>query len=400
MNIDDGRVLAIGGGMLADGEFQFDGAEASQFIRPAEWMIEVRSDPRRLGTQFGLRPNPRRDADGLWSADWPIHSVAFQSPLPPLDQLLDFPSFALSSDGVPSDRVRFDLAGEHTSFAWVIVDYVSGSAKGREMLRGVARLLGIEVVRTAEALEFQIEAPVDDPMRGDEAAAPFTVRVTAKLSFATMALAGSGLWWRGGPDRWALPTPEQTGPLAEVLTLDRAGGAPYFAGALDLGPAQPDFTRGGWVHAYLSDRRLRLRSQTDFSSSRGFVSGSNLGPELVFHNLGTAAWKELLADGDEAVLEQSGAGIGEVQGVTGRDVGETGPHEQPITAVRIRLSRSEEGLRIAFDGQLGKMRQTPRQAPLGPEFHGDFLVPTAFLFARGINLLNQWGERQKRLGKG
>ena len=72
MNIDDGRVLAIGGGMLADGEFEFEGAEAHQFARPSEWMIEVRDGPGRHGTQFGLRANPRRDADGLWSADWPI----------------------------------------------------------------------------------------------------------------------------------------------------------------------------------------------------------------------------------------------------------------------------------------------------------------------------------------
>ena len=130
----------------------------------------------------------------------------------------------------------------------------------------------------------------------------------------------------------------------------------------------------------------------------GFVAGNNFGPDLIFDNLGTAAWKEMLAEADEAMLEQSGAGIGHVQGVTGRDAGEVGPHIQPISAVHIRLRRSEDGLRISFDGLLGDARQKPSQPLLGPEFHGDFVIPTAFLFARGIHLRDQWRERQRRLG--
>jgi hypothetical protein len=66
------------------------------------------------------------------------------------------------------------------------------------------------------------------------------------------------------------------------------------------------------------------------------------------------------------VLEQAGADIGRVQGVTGRDAGDVGPQMQPIFAVRMRLSRSEEGLRIGFDGTLDDVRQTPTQPPSGP----------------------------------
>lgn len=69
----------------------------------------------------------------------------------------------------------------------------------------------------------------------------------------------------------------------------------------------------------------------------------------------------MLVDADDVVLEQAGAGIGHVQGVTGRDAGEVGPHIQPISAVRIRLSRSEEGLRMGFDGgsaTFGKRRRS------------------------------------------
>jgi len=119
MNLDDGRVLASSGDMLADGTFDFEGAEAPQFLHAADALIAVRSGPGRHGTRFELVANARRDADGLWSAGSALHSVSFQSTLPPLDQLLDFPSFALSSEGVPSDVTRFELLAEHSAFAWV-----------------------------------------------------------------------------------------------------------------------------------------------------------------------------------------------------------------------------------------------------------------------------------------
>jgi hypothetical protein len=298
---------------------------------------------------------------------------------------------------VPSDRVRFELSAEHSHFAWVAVDKFASEEALRPAIIGGARTVAIEVSRSAEAFDFAIEARVDEPKRGETPAAPFTVRVAAKLTFATMALAGSRLWWRGGAQRWSSPAEDQSGPLARVLTLDSAGGTPYFRGSLDLGTGQRDYARGPWVRAQVSEHNLRLTPQRELGRSMGFGAGNNYGPDLIFDNLGIAAWKEMLADADEAVLQQAGPGIGHVQGVTGRDAGEVGPHIQPISAVHIRLARSEDGLRISFDGRLGDVRQKPSQPLLGPEFHGDFLIPTAFLFARGIHLRDQWRERQRRL---
>ena len=399
MNIDDGRVLASSGEMLADGEFQFEGAEAPQSLRPVGAMVAVRSSAGWFASEFALVGNARCDADGLWSADRPVHSLAFQTTVPPLDQLLDYPSFALSSAGVPSHRVRFELSAEHSHFAWVAADRVLGEEALRPSLIGGARTVAIEVTRTAEAFDFAIEARVDEPKRGEIRAAPFAVRVTAKLTLVTLALAGSRLWWRGGAERWSSPAEDQSGPLAQVLTLDSAGGTPFFRGTLDLGKDQRDYSRGPWVRAQLSEHSLRLTPHRELRRSRGFVAGNNYGPDLIFDNLGSAAWKEMLGNADQAMLEQAGAGIGHVQGVTGRDAGEVGPHIQPISAVRVRLRRSEEGLRISFDGKLGDVRQKPSQPLLGPEFHGDFFIPTAFLFARGIRLGDQWIERQRRLAK-
>ena len=167
MNIDDGRVLASSGAMLADGTFQFEGAEALEYPRPAGAMVAVRSRPGWFATEFVMVGNARCDADGLWSADWPVHSLAFQTTVPPLDQLLDYPSFALSSAGVPSHRVRFELSAEHSHFAWVTVDRPSIEEALRPTLIGGARTVAIEVSRTAEAFDFAIEARVDEPKRGE-----------------------------------------------------------------------------------------------------------------------------------------------------------------------------------------------------------------------------------------
>ena len=161
MNIDDGRVLASNGAMLADGEFQFEGAEAHEFLRPAGAMVAVRSRPGRWGTDFALVGNARCDADGLWSADPPVHSLALETTCPPLDELLDVPSFALSNAGVPSDRVQFELSAKHSDFARAVVDSVFGDGRRRDALVGVARTLAIQVRRTAEAFEFAIEARVN-----------------------------------------------------------------------------------------------------------------------------------------------------------------------------------------------------------------------------------------------
>ena len=396
MNIDDGRIFAPFGDMLAEGEFRFEGKEAAGFLPAPDAMIAIQTKAGLHGTQFHLVPNARRDADGLWSADQQVHALSLSTTLPALDKLLEFPSFALSSEGMPSNRTRFDLTTEHSAFAWVAVDTVFGV---RESLLGNAAAGSIDVRRDADGFEFLIEARVDEPKRREVRAPPFTVRVRARLSFATLALAGSPLWWRGGPDCWSEQAIDQWGPLAEVLTLDRAGGTPYFRGTLDLGAGQPEYSRRPWVKAWVSEHQLRLSPHGELRASKGFVSGNNNGPDLIFQNLGSVAWKAMLADGDEAVLEQSGAGIGHVEGVTGRSAYDDGPHEQPISRVRTRLSRSDQGLRIRFDGEFGEMRQKPSQPALGPEFHGDFLVPTAFLFARGIWLRDQWAERRKRLGQ-
>ena len=401
MNIEEARVLASRGAMLADGAFEFEGADASDFLQPPNAMVAIRDWPGR-GTEFGLVGNARRDPDGLWSADWPVHSIALQSTVPVLERLLDYPSFAASSDGSRSDVVRFDLSAEHSAFAWVVLDSVYMTEPRREAIRGTASIVSIEAKRNADGFTFTIEATVDEPKRGEEQLAPIKVRATASLSFATMALAGSSLWWRGGPDCWGNPQRaeggEKLGPLAAALTLDRAGGTPFFKGTLELGPNLPDVYRGTWVQAQVYGRRMILRPQREPTRlAGGFCSGMNMGPDLVLHNFGPETWAELLADSDEGELIQSGSGIGFSQRVTGRDVGDEGPHEQPITMLRTRLRRAVEGLAVSLIGELGPIRQkNPHHPPLGPDFGVEFVVPTQLLFVRGIVLGGMYQERQQR----
>lgn len=134
-------------------------------------------------------------------------------------------------------------------------------------------------------------------------------------------------------------------------------------------------------------------------SGSGLFEGSRSEPQPEFYNLGTAKWQRMLKDQDEAAFEQIGAGIGHVEGVTGREGGEIGPHQQAITALQLQLSRSAEALRIYFKGTLGALFQDPVKPPLGPEFSGEFIVPAVFLFARGIATSAQWQERKQQLGQ-
>lgn len=123
------------------------------------------------------------------------------------------------------------------------------------------------------------------------------------------------------------------------------------------------------------------------------------GAQISFNTLGSAVWKQMLGNRDQAAFALSGAGIGHVDGVTGKDAGEMGPHRQDITALQGQLTRSEAGLHIAFRGTLGSLNQEPVTSPLGPEFEGDFMIPAVFLFARRMALGSHWPERQRLLSK-
>jgi len=361
-------------------------------------MVMVHQWPSQ-GTEFALVGNARRDADGLWSADWPIHSVRLHPTLPPIDQLLDFPSFALSAEGVPSNSCRFDLAAEHSAFAWVALDAVYGLDRQRESLLGDAQKLAIEVTRDPKGFELALEAKLLEPKRGQVRVAPLSVRVRVRLSLATTAVAGSRLWWRGGAERWESQGDERPTELDKTLVLGRHGGTPFFEGTLDLGPNLPEVYRGTWVEAHIFGRRLTLTPQREPKRlPGGFYAGHSTGPQLVLNNFGPDSWKELLADQDEAELIQSGSGIGFSQRVTGRDVQDEGPHEQPITMMRTRLRRTDEGLAVSLVGELGPIRQAnPHYDPLGPDFGVEFLIPTTLLFARGIQIGDMYQQRKRWL---
>ena len=120
---------------------------------------------------------------------------------------------------------------------------------------------------------------------------------------------------------------------------------------------------------------------------------------MSFNTLGSMVWKQMLGNRDQAAFAVSGAGIGHLDGVTGKDAGEIGPHRQDITALQAELTRSEAGLHIAFRGTLGSLNQEPVRSPLGPDFEGDFMIPAVFMFVRQMALGSHWPERQRSLGK-
>ena len=93
MNIDEGRILALNGAMLADGTFEFEGEEARSLLAPPNAMVMVRPFEGLGSSEIALVGNARRDVDGFWSSDWPVHSIRLEKNVAPLERLLDYPSF-------------------------------------------------------------------------------------------------------------------------------------------------------------------------------------------------------------------------------------------------------------------------------------------------------------------
>lgn len=396
MNIDEACVTARGD-MLATGTISFEGPEADRLLVVPDAMIAIR---HLYGTEFTVVPNARREADGLWTHDWQVHSIRLEGPFHDLPRVLDS-GFRLSETGTLPDRTSFDLHAEHGQVAWVALDTTYKG--GQKSLLGQASRASIAVRRDAHGLDFTIVADLAAPKRGEKRAAPIRATINARLSFATMALAGSSLWRPTGESVDGNTRPLQTGPLAARLTLDDFGGTPLLRGDLALGPRYAEQSPGPWYRASFQKQRLFLEPRTLYGGEQGFVTAhsSLLLPQLVIEQLGSEQLKTLLSEDDETiVMERRGAGIGHVAGITGRDAGEYGPHKQPITSLQIRLSRSAAGLEMRLDGELGPIRQlTPSQPPLGPELRGVFHVPAPLLFARGWASGGMFDERKRLLAQ-
>jgi len=396
MNIDEGRILALNGAMLAEGSFEFEGEEAATLTCPPDALVAVRPIDG-IGTEISLVGNARKDAAGFWSADWQIHALTFQRNMPTLRGLLDSPGF--SKDG-RSVRLQFEC--EDGGLAWAALGTVYPRPPEGHSVLGYAGSVAVEVERTADGLRFAIQASSDLLKRGDTPAPALTIRISFFLTLSTLALGGR-LWAADHRIIDLTGDSPPAGPLGRVLTLHENGGLPYFEGVLDLGPNQPDDFRGSWIFARLFATGLQLTPERPprRMSSGFYKSFSNDGPDLLLRNVGLESWKEMLGNAKEADLVQSGSGIGYLQGVTGPSAGEIGPHIQPVRLLRTQLRLRDDGLKVWLSGEVGEIeQQEPRRPPLGPEFSVDFLVPTAFFFARGMAFGDMYRERKQKLQDG
>ena len=397
MNIDEGRILALTGAMLADGTFEFEGEEAASLPSPPNAMVMVREFDGLDKVEIALVGNVRRDADGFYSADWQSHAVTLQANMPSLHGMLEYRSF-------PADthlaRLHFDA--EKGGLAWCAFD-MNYKVQPSRTIRGFASHIDVKIERLPDGVRFHIDVLADQLERDEGPVSPLKLRIAFTLTFSTIALAGSRLsLGRHGAIWNAHGDGVEPGPLGRALKLDYFGGRPFFDGRLDLGPALPDFYRGNMVAAnffgceYSQSILWPQRNPTRMPS--GFYNGDSGRPQLVLNHFGPARWKDMLGDGDEAELIQRGSGIGYSQRVTGPSTQDEGPHIQLITMMRTRLMRTEEGLAVSVLGELGPYdSQKPAYEPLGPEFSLEFFVPTAFFFARGMTFGKMWQERKQRL---
>ena len=104
----------------------------------------------------------------------------------------------------------------------------------------------------------------------------------------------------------------------------------------------------------------------------------------------------MLENREDAEVSLSGAGLGHVDGQTGRSVGECGgPMRQPISRLRLSLKRSRDGLLVRGEGALEPLAPDPGARSLGPDLSFDFLIPRAWILARGLPLHDFRTDRKK-----
>lgn len=202
MNINDGRLVALTGAMLAEGTFAFRGVDTDGFRKPRNPMVGVQLAQGSHHKQFNLYDSPTRDSDGFWTATSALHSVTLLGPMPSLDRLIDYPSFGQSPDPEDRRRMKVHMSADNSAFAWVALDQ-HYSPPIRPALTGTAAAITVEASREGDALAFKIALRVDEPVRGDLRSSPFDVEVTARLNLATLALAGSRLLSSVGAGQWS-----------------------------------------------------------------------------------------------------------------------------------------------------------------------------------------------------
>ena len=392
LRVDEIAVRPLDGGVFAEGTLALRAASGEVIVASASGEpVGVTCRASGWRTSLMLFDRIVQAPDGFRDAGPPRMQVSFEQTVPDL--------FAMLGSTAQAGRHRMSAEGTRlVSVRWLSAE---PRERGHRDLYADGFALDLRLAVEVDGLRVAFEAPIVPSRNLPEQTLPFDAAVLSGdvlLPAAWCRLQGFVLpigFPGGGYTSTGPWTPSGPG-LGSVAA--NSHGAPFCEGKIDWGSRRGD-TTGPYVELFLRGRELVARPASKLSRvESGFATGSrdwSDGPELALHS-GFEDWALMLEDREQAEIAMKGTGIGHVDGQTGRSVGECGGHmRQPIRFLRLRLERRRDGLLVAGEGALEPLAGDSAGRSLGPELRFEWLVPRAWILARGLPIRGFREDRKK-----
>ena len=394
MQLADLPILARDGSVLVEGELGVYDERGAAVVRSTPGcLIGVAIRSRPFGsTKLLLFGKTQRGADGFHGAARPLLAVDFEEAVPDLFTLL---SRMYDGDG----RLRIASDAFRVTSANFAAPKTGGQDSGDIYLAG--RELNLRLVAETRGWRIRFEGPLGPTDVGNQT-----------LLFGAGTLAGDFLipdvycllggsprhisypaWGRETAGTWA-----PAGPGLGSVAVDTSG-RPFCPGTIDWRQTPGGFHphKGPFVLLQLGEHEFAARPARNLKRlANGFADceDHNGGPLMTIFT-GHADWSRMLEQSDSAEIDLSGAGLGHIDGDTGRDAYEYGSKRQAILNLRLTLKRSRDGLLVEGRGGLAPLARSEGTPSLGPDLRFSLQIPRAWILARGLPLPRFWDDRRK-----
>ena len=381
------------GSVLTDGQLALDAGEALRELIILPPFAALGVNPRPSGTsvlRIDAYERVLRGADGLYAAPAPCASIEFSANVPPLHQLIGM----YAAEG----RKAIQLVSEGLPLATVCLPFRNPEADKSRIAFLQCDRVAIELEFTGEGLTIRFAARISSMI-----SPPPGLDLAGTVLHGELLLCGKGLTLLGLPSRGDPNIRSESRPLSvEALRqaeLGIAGTAFQLAeGHADWGQDGSNrHPRGPFLMLHLAERETGMRPYAQAVIQHdGKVAGTGAetgGPYLRLA-LGLADFARMLEHEDSAACTLRGAGIGHIEGRTGRDAYEEGSLRQEIGQIDLRLTRSAEGLQLEAVGELLPLPPSASDASLGPRLSFGFFLPRTLILARGWRLPRFWDDRK------
>lgn len=386
--LQDLAIRAMDGSIFTDGELHIvSDCGVSLKSSAAGQKINVVFDRSRalVRTSFRLFQEVKQGGDGFYSASAPDINIEFPPTADPLELFI-------AEQKIGKKRVNcYD-----TPIASVYFRDPSSTDDDPRILWASGSCIEYEFEPSEVGWRINFEMMVSLSQSSEQEPLFKKAKVFGSVQLPAAYCALRGLQW---------PYSIHSAPVDEtetsILSLENAAisvhGSPYCPGQIDWND-ESDLQRptGPFVSLGLRDREMTFdpvgplrRLDNGFSEEVRYTGG---GPRLTIPS-GFADWIRMLEDEDDVEVYHSGDGIGYLDGMTGREAYECGGLRQPITQIRLGLSRKSDGLLVTGNGELGPLKRPVDWAkPLGPSLKFEFLIPRAWILSQGIRLPRFWED--------